>query len=189
MQNIFVISSYTNGGKDSVIRRLLGMDLGLVRLITVTSRAMRPGEAEGDPYYFLTRGEFEERIAAGEFLEWAHVHNDYKGNLKSSFGAVPGDKDIIIQLDVQGYARYREIFAGKPYRIVGIFIDVPSFDVLQERMVARGGDLYDMRKRLDDAKVEREHIGEYDYVVMNDDLDRCVSDVAEIIRKESRRPE
>jgi guanylate kinase len=184
MQTIFVISSYTNGGKDTVIGRLLGMDLGLARIITATSRAMRPGEKEGNPYHFFTPEEFERKIKAGEFLEWARVHNDYKGNLKSSFAAMPKDRNVIIQLDVQGYARYKELFAGsEDFRIVGIFIDVPSFDELKRRMIARGGDLSDMKKRLDDAAEEQTHIGEYDFVVMNDDLERCVADTAEIIRK------
>ena len=184
MQTIFVIAGPTNGGKDTVIHRLIKMpELGLTRVVTTNSRAPRPGEVDGVHYHFVTRDEFVEGVKRGDFLEWAHVHNDYKGNTYRAFEAVGPDKSIILQMDVKGFETYRAKLSGK-YRIVGIFLMPPNMQTLKDRMIARGGDLYDMDIRLDTAKKEMACAWEFDYIVMNKDLEHCMSEIIEIIKSE-----
>ena len=163
------------------MRRLLAMpELNLAKIVTTNSRPPRPGEIDGNDYHFVTRDEFERKIAADEFLEWAHVHNDYKGNTRAAFDAVPAGKNILIQLELLGFETYRSKL-GDICSISGIFLMPPSIDVIRQRIIARG-DLYDLERRLADAEIEIAYADRYDHVIVNDDLESCVCAVANIIR-------
>lgn len=186
MRTIFVISGPTNAGKTTIVGRLLKDNLGLTRVITSTSRAPRDNEADGVDYHFFSREEFESKINNNEFFEWANVYNDFKGILKSSlYEDIPMDKNIIITLDVQGFMNIKRNIDKNIYRIVGIFILPPSLSELKNRMDKRGQNLNeDAELRLSIAKEEMEYKNLYDYAVINDDLEKCVSEVEAIIKKE-----
>jgi guanylate kinase len=192
VQTIFVISGPTNAGKTTIMSAVMALGLPVSQVITSNSRAPRPDETDGVQYHFFTREEFERRIAADEFIEWAVVHNDYKGVLRSSiFEDIPKDRDIMLQLDVQGFNNIKRTLDKSSYRVVGIFIEPPDMDAIVERMRKRGvdTDTNDIKKRLDDAEEEMEQRFAYDYIVVNDVLAHAVEEVAGIIRSNLTPPE
>jgi guanylate kinase len=187
-QIIFVISGPTSVGKTTTMYAMLERGLSLAKIVTSTSRAPRPGETDGVDYNFFTRGEFERKIAAGEFFEWAMVHDQYKGILKRSiFDDIPKDKNIIMSVDPQGFHNLKRSLDFSKYRLVGIFLLPPSFNELVRRMKARGTEVdpIDIKKRLDDVELEIKEKDIYDYQVMNDDLGECLAELEKIIIKES----
>ena len=176
MQRIFVIAGPSNTGKDTIMRRLLQIPkLNLVKVVTSTSRPPRPDEIDGIDYHFYTKDEFIKKIENGDFFEWALVHTDYKGIQKSSiYNDIPKDKDIIIQVDIQGYKSLQSIF-----------ISPPSMDELQKRMKLRGTETNpeDIRIRLKNAEFEMANKDVFDYQVVNDNLEKCTLEVIDIIKK------
>lgn len=185
MRTIFVISGPTNAGKTTIVGRLLKDNLGLTRVITSTSRAPRDNEVDGVDYHFFSPEEFERKINNNEFFEWASVYNDFKGILKSSlYDDIPMDKNIVITLDVQGFMNIKRNIDKNIYRIVGIFVLPPSLEELKNRMDKRGQNLNDAELRLSIAKEEMKDKDFYDYVVINDNLDKCICEVEAIIKKE-----
>lgn len=187
MQRIFVIAGPTNTGKDTVMHKLLQIPaLNLVKVVTSTSRPPRPNEIDGIDYHFYSKDIFMKKVENGDFFEWAHVHNDYKGIEKSSiYNDVPKDKDIILQVDIQGYKSLKSTLDFSKYKLVGIFISPPSMDELKRRMAIRGTetDPNDIRVRLENAKFEIAHKDIFDYQVINDNLDVCVNQIIEIIKE------
>ena len=187
MQRIFVIAGPTNAGKDTIMKQLLlDPTLRLVKVVTSASRPPRPGEIDGVDYHFYSRDEFKAKIEAGDFFEWALVHNDYKGIQKSSiYNDIPKDKDIILQVDIQGFMNLKRSLDFKNYRLIGIFIMPPSMDELKRRMALRGTetDPKDIEIRLKDAKTEIEDRFIFDYTVINDKLDIAVAEVKNIIKE------
>lgn len=185
MRTIFVISGPTNTGKTTVVERLLESNLGLTRVITSTSRAPRKNEVNDVDYHFFSREEFEEKIKNNEFFEWANVYNDYKGILKTSlYNDIPENKNIIITLNIQGFLSIKENIDKNIYRVVGIFISPPSMEELKNRMEKRGDKESDAELRFSVATEEINSRFLYDYNVVNDDLDKCVDEIKEIIKKE-----
>ncbi len=190
MQRIFVIAGPTNTGKDTVMHRLLQIpELNLVKVVTSTSRAPRPNEIDGKDYHFYTKEEFLKKIENGDFFEWALVHTDYKGIQKSSiYKDIPKDKDIIIQLDIQGYNSLKSKLNHNEYKIVGIFISPPSMEELKRRMRLRGTETnpVDIEVRLKNAEFEITNKNIFDYQVINDNLDVCVDEIVNIIKNSQK---
>ena len=134
---LFVVSSPSGGGKGTLIQRVLNKVPNLSYSVSFTTRAPRNGEVNGREYFFVSTEQFEKMIAAGEFLEWAHVHTKLYGTAKRQVvQEVSEGRDIILEVDVQGAASVRALLPDS----VSIFILPPSFEVLKRRLEARGTD-------------------------------------------------
>ena len=185
---LVIISGPSGAGKDVVIDRLLQKLDDAVVYITATSRKPRPGEADGIRYYFYSPEKFREEIEARNFLEWSMVHGEFKGVRRDILGDTLRDHTIVIvKPDPQGM---RKIKSQLPEALT-IFIMPPSVDSLQRRLEHRGTETPEQRGvRLRNAEIEMAAAPEYDYVVVNEDgkIDETVAQIAEIIRKESKKP-
>jgi guanylate kinase len=155
--------------------------------VSCTTRAPRGAEANGKDYHFLTRAEFEARRDAGEFAEWALVHGNLYGTLKSTVQQVLDEgRHVMMDVDVQGAKAFHAAFPDA----VLIFVLPPSADVLRDRLASRSTDSPEaLALRLRNARDELRAIADYHYVVVNDDLDRAVGQVGAIIDAESMRRE
>ena len=179
---LVVISGPSGVGKDTIIKRLLELDPNLTYSVSATTRAPRPGEVEGVHYRFVNRAEFVELVEKGHFLE----HASYNGHLYGT-PAEPVEQaraaghDILLKIEVQGAQQVRKRIDDGLF----IFISPPSEQELARRQEARGGESdRDITERLRIAEKEMSYARDYDQVVVNDDLDRAVAEVMEIIRRE-----
>jgi len=182
---LFVVSSPSGGGKGTIIRHVLEVVPNLGYSVSYTTRVPRPGEANGREYYFINREVFQEMVAAGEFLESACVHGNYYGTAKNQVFAETGaGADIILEVDVQGAASVRQLLMDS----VSIFILPPSLEVLRQRLLARGTDTpEELEVRLRNAPQELKQYSAFDYVIINDEIDRAASQLAAIIHAERAR--
>ena len=188
MQRIFIIAGPTNAGKDTIMKQLLlDKSLNLSKIITSTSRPIRNGETNGIDYYFYTKAEFEDMVAKNDFFEWALVHNEYKGiQKKSIYENRFNERDLILQVDIQGFLKLKQSLNPQRHKLVGIFIMPPSMEELKRRMKIRNTETNptDIETRLKNAEIEIKNKDIFDYVVINDDLTKCIDEVKNIIRKE-----
>jgi guanylate kinase len=189
---LFVVSAPSGTGKTTVVERAVQACSNLERSRSYTSRPPRAAEREGVDYNFVSRREFDERIARDEFLEWAEVFGNCYGTSRHDTDArLAADVDLVLVIDVQGA---RQVRARVPDAI-GIFVLPPSFEVLERRLRARCQDSEAaIARRLQTARREITAIEQYDYVVVNDEIDRAVSELIAIVRAERargprRRPE
>lgn len=175
---LVVISGPTASGKSTLWRRLVQRP-GVAFSVSATTRAPRHGERDGVDYRFVTRAEFERRIQAGEFLEWARVHDQLYGTLRGQVeAALAAGRDILLEIDVQGARQLRG--CGLP--ILTIFVLPPSLEVLERRLRARGTeDEGEMGRRLAVARQELAQAPDYDHRVVNDDVDRMVAEVEALL--------
>jgi guanylate kinase len=157
----------------------------VVQVVTCTTRAPRPGEQDGRAYHFLSRQAFEQRIAAGDFLEWAQFNGQLYGTLRPSVeAATAAGQDVLLVIDVQGAAHHRSAGLDAVY----VFVLPPSWEVLAERLRARGSESASTQaQRLLVARQELAHYTAYDYVVINDQLDNAVETLQAIIVAERHR--
>jgi guanylate kinase len=185
---LVIVSAPSGGGKDVVIDRLVKKLDDAVVYVTATSRKPRPGEIDGKHYYFYSPEKFREEIEAGNFLEWSMVHGEFKGVRRDVLGdTLRNHKIVIVKPDPQGM---RKIKSQLPEALT-IFIMPPSVESLKRRLVSRGTETPEQREiRLRNAEIEMAAAPEYDYVVVNDDgkIDETVDQIAEIIKKEAKRP-
>ena len=183
-----IISAPSGAGKDTVISRLTKELEDAVVYVTATSRKPRQTEKHGIDYYFYEPEKFRAEIEAGNFLEWSMVHGDFKGVRKDALADTLRDhRIVIVKPEPQGM---RKIKAKLPEALT-IFIMPPSLDSLRKRLVDRGTETDDQRElRMRNAEIEMAAAPEYDYVVVNDDgkIEKTVKEIAEIIRKESKKP-
>jgi guanylate kinase len=182
---LFVVSSPSGGGKGTLINRVLKTVPGLSYSVSYTTRAPRKGEVDGADYFFVSTSQFEELVAADEFLEWARVHGNLYGTSRAQVLKEIGERrDIILEVDVQGAASVRKLLADA----VSIFIVPPSFEVLNQRLVARNTDsALELELRLRNAPIELRNYVAFDYVIVNDDLDRASAQLASVIYAERAR--
>jgi len=181
-----VISGPSGVGKDTLIERLRLRDPSLRYSISYTTRKPRPGEADGVNYLFVSRQQFEELIAQGFFLEYAIYNGNYYGTPAAAVEeARAAGHDILLKIEVHGAAQVRKRAADALF----IFIAPPSKEELVRRQELREGAApdEDMVERLKIAETEMKHASEYDHVVINDELERAVAEVLEIIRKARER--
>ncbi|EKU12296.1 guanylate kinase [Campylobacter showae] len=178
---ILIISGPSGSGKSTLLSRLLKEENDLYFSISSTTRAPRQGETEGVNYYFISEDEFKKGIDADEFLEWACVHGNYYGtSLKPVLKALEEGKIAIFDIDVQGFNIAKSKFAKN---ITSVFITTASKNELKSRLQNRGTDSAEtIEKRLINAVGEMEHILEYDYFLINDDLQSCYENLRGILR-------
>ncbi len=182
---VFVLSAPSGTGKTSISQAIMGRMPDVVRVVTCTTRAPRPGEDNGHAYHFLTREAFEQAITTGDFLEWASFNGQLYGTLRQSVATTTAaGNDVLLVIDVKGVAQHRA--AGMD--AVFIFVLPPSWDVLAQRLHIRAADHADVQaQRLAIAREEVHNYTAYDYVVINDRLDEAVAAVQAIIIAERQR--
>ena len=182
---LIVVSSPSGGGKGTLIDRVLKTVPGVSYSISYTTRAPRGTEQNGREYFFVLTDAFEEMIRGGEFLEWANVYGYLYGtSLAQVERELEAGHDIILEIDVQGAASIRE----KIDDAVSIFILPPSFELLRQRLVARGTDSpADLERRLRGAPAEVEQHLNFQYVILNDDINRASQQLAAVIYAERAR--
>ncbi len=185
--DLFVISAPSGAGKTTVCERILQEVPGIAFSVSHTTRPPRTGEVHGKDYYFVSRDVFLDMVAHGDFLEWAEVHENYYGTSKKEvFTRLEAGQDVLLDIDVQGARQVKE----KLPQAVMIFILPPSLAVLEERLKKRGTeDPERLRLRLENAVKEIQAAGEYEFVVINDDLVQAVDDLKAIIRARRLRPQ
>jgi guanylate kinase len=184
---LFVVSSPSGGGKGTIIRHVLDVVPNLSYSVSFTTRAPRHGELDGREYFFVSREVFEEMIAAGEFLEWACVHGNFYGTAKCQITEeTAAGVDIVLEVDVQGADSVRRLLLDS----VSIFILPPSYEVLRQRLIARGTDTpEELEVRLRNAPDELRQYSKFDYVIINDEVERAAGQLASIIYAERARCE
>jgi guanylate kinase len=185
MTTVFIISAPSGSGKSTLVNRLLNEVEGLTFSVSCTTREPRGSEISGQAYDFIGRTEFERRIDAGEFLEHADVFGNYYGTHRSSLEkAKAADKDLVLDIDVQGAAQLKERISDA----VTIFVLAPSREILEQRLRARSQDSDEViRRRLDNAAREIRNYSLYDYVLVNQDLELAVESLKAIVRAERVR--
>jgi guanylate kinase len=170
--SIIVISAPSGSGKSTLVKRLMDGLPSLSFSVSYTTRPPRAGEKNGREYFFVTRRAFDQKIARGEFVEWAEVYGHFYGtSRKQLLAAQEAGRDILLDIDVQGHRQVRENLP----QAVSVFILPPSFQELERRLRHRHSDAPEViEKRLHTARKEITHWAEYDYLVVNDRLPTAV---------------
>lgn len=182
-----VMSAPSGGGKTTIARLLLGRRTDVGYSVSCTTRAPRPGEQDGVDYHFITRAEFDAKVEEGAFAEWADVHGNRYGTLRSAVREVTeSGRHVMLDIDVQGA---RQVTAAFPESLT-IFIIPPSVEVLVARLMGRKSESEEaLALRLRNARTELLEAERYQHVVVNDHLDHAVQLVDRIITEESSRRE
>jgi len=177
---LFVVAAPSGGGKSSMVNALLEREPEIRLSVSYTTRPPRPGESEGHHYHFIDVPTFLALKERGEFLEHAFVHGNWYATSATWLRAqVAAGQDVLLEIDWQGAAQVRRLIPDS----VHIFILPPSIDVLKERLLRRGQDAPDtIAHRLNAAREEMRHCGEFDYVIMNQEFARAVDDLSVIVR-------
>jgi len=182
---LIVISGPSGVGKDTIIARLLELDSKLLYSVSFTTRAPRPGEIDGVNYSFVTKERFEQLVAEGAFLEHATYHGNLYGTLRERVeGGRAAGRDVVMKIEVNGA---EQVMQREPEAMF-IFIQPPSIEELVRRQLARNSEsVEEMASRLKIAESELEFAKHYDKVVTNDELQRTVGELLEIIREARAR--
>ncbi len=181
-KGILVLFSGPSGvGKDTVLEIVLSKDTTLQKSVSLTTRGIRENEVDGKDYHFISVQEFEKMIENNEVLEFARYGENLYGTPKAPVDKWLNDgKIVILKIEVQGASNIKKMYPDS----VGIFIMPPSMEELEQRLRTRGTeDENDIKKRLEIAKNEISHSKDYDYLVVNDDLERASENVLEILHK------
>lgn len=177
---LIIIVAPSGAGKSTLVKRIRKDLPELKESISFTTRNMRPGDVEGVNYFFITKEEFQKKIANNDFLEWAQVHSNYYGTSKSFIQKQLDDNHcVLLDIDVQGADALKAIYAD---RAKAIFICPPSIEELEKRLVSRGSDSVEIiRERINNAKKELLKKDSYDYSIVNDNLDIAYEELKKII--------
>jgi len=177
---LFVLAAPSGGGKTSLVAALLEREPGIRLSISYTTRAPRPGEADGVHYHFIDEPRFLALKDKGEFLEHAYVHGNWYATSSTWLaGEVARGHDVLLEIDWQGAQQVRRLMP----EAVHIFILPPTLAQLRERLEKRGQDAPEViHLRLEAAQEEMRHCGDFDYVIMNQDFARAVDDLSAIVR-------
>lgn len=182
---LIILSAPSGGGKSTILAEVLKAADNIDYSVSYTTRPPRGTEQNGVAYHFVDEREFLRRREEGDFLETAQVFGRWYGTSKSFIqGRLAARRHVIMDIDVQGAAQ----ICSTDIPQVKIFIIPPSMEVLKERLIKRGTDsMDDIQRRLDTARIELNCIPEYDYLVINDDLEQAILDVINIIKAEENR--
>jgi guanylate kinase len=182
---LIVLSGPSGTGKDTVIRRVVSKDWALNLSVSATTRIPREGETDGKDYHFISEEKFLNMVKSGDFLEYAKYCGNYYGTPLSEIDRLSCEgKDVILEIEIDGGCQVKK----RCPESVSIFIVPPSIDILRQRILNRGlSNINNMEDRLETAKKELKFACKYDYVVVNDNLEKCVSDILSIISSERMR--
>lgn len=180
---LFVLSSPSGAGKSTISRMLLEQDDGIAMSVSATTRPMRPGEVDGRDYHFVDVGEFKRMAAEGEFLEWAHVFDHRYGTPRAPVEELlAAGRDVLFDIDWQGA---QQLYQQAGPDVVRVFILPPSLEELHRRLEARATDeAHVVESRMARAASEISHWDGYDYVLINDEVERCFAQVRLVLRAE-----
>ncbi|MDP4291857.1 MAG: guanylate kinase [Bacteroidota bacterium] len=180
---LIVFSAPSGAGKTSIVHRLLKTDLPLAFSVSACSRSKRPEEINGTDYYFLSPAEFRQRIDNKEFLEWEEVYpGSYYGTLKSELSRIwKLGKHVVFDVDVVGGMNIKKLY---PKETLSVFVMPPSIEELEARLRYRDTETPEsMAKRLDKAKWEMSFADKFDYILLNDNLDRSTPEIEKVIER------
>ena len=177
--HLYIVAAPSGAGKTTLVRLLLENDPGIRLSISSTTRAPRPGEKDGREYNFVDVPSFIERVSRGEFLEWAEVHGNYYGTSRRWIETeMSAGRDVLLEIDWQGAQQVRKSFPGA----IGVFILPPSLEALQARLSSRGTDSAEtIARRIAAARDEMRHVDEFDYVIINDDLQQALGNLMSVV--------
>ena len=182
---LFVVSAPSGAGKTSLCRAITGSLEDLTHSISYATRKPRPGEIDGRDYYFVSQERFRDMIQAGDFAEWAEVHSNLYGTSRRVLDdLISKGLDVILDIDTQGAMQIK----AKYDTAVFIFIMPPSLDILEERLRNRKSDHEDeIRKRMRRSREEIKDYAMYDYIIVNRDFDRALTELRSIVISERCR--
>jgi guanylate kinase len=178
--NLFIVAAPSGAGKTSLVKELLAADEGIQLSISYTTRPPRPGEINGLHYHFVSRENFGQMLERGDFLESAEVYGNFYGTSQPWIEASrKTGKDILLEIDWQGAAQVRRLIP----EAIGIFVLPPSLEALRQRLTGRGQDAEEViRRRIAAAREDISHVGEFDYVIINDDFNTALQDLLAVVR-------
>lgn len=183
--SLVVVSGFSGAGKGTVMKALISRYDNYALSVSATTRAPREGETDGKEYFFKTRQAFEDMIERDELIEYAQYVNNYYGTPKEYvFSNIQAGKDVLLEIEIQGALKVKEKF---PETML-VFIMPPSAEELKRRLIGRGTeDMDTINARLKRAGEEAEDIPKYDYVIVNDTVDRCVEELHTLIQSQRAR--
>lgn len=178
--NLFIVAAPSGAGKTSLVKELLAADPGIQLSISYTTRAPRPGEVNGQHYHFVSRETFMEMLERGDFLESAEVYGNFYGTSQPWIeSSRKSGHDILLEIDWQGAAQVRKLIPDA----ISVFILPPSVEALRQRLTGRGQDAEDViQRRVAAAREDISHVGEFEYVIINDDFDTALQDLLAVVR-------
>ena len=177
--HLFIVAAPSGAGKTTLVRMLLDHDPGIRVSVSSTTRLPRPGEENGRAYHFVDVQNFLEMVGRGEFLEWAEVHGNYYGTSKRWIESeIAAGRDVLLEIDWQGAQQVRKAFPDA----IGVFVLPPSLMALKERLSGRGTDSPEIiARRFAAARDEMRHVDEFDYVIINDDLQQAFGNLQSVV--------
>jgi guanylate kinase len=177
---LLVIAGPTAVGKGTVARRILETNSDIVLSVSATTRQPRKGEVDGESYFFLSDAEFDRLIESGEMLEFAVVHGTHRYGTPRQpvLAAIEAGKNVLLEIDIQGASQVKEQMP----EAITVFLAPPSWEELVRRLEGRGTeDSVEMERRLATARIELQAQGQFDHVVINDDVAKCAQSVVELL--------
>ena len=183
--NVFIVSAPSGAGKTSLVKSLLEADSQIKLSVSFTTRAARPGEENGVHYHFVSLDEFMAMLGRGDFLESAEVYGNRYGTSQRWIEAqLETGVDILLEIDWQGAVQVRKLMP----QAISIFVLPPSVEALRQRLTGRGQDSQDIiDRRVAAAQEDMSHVGEFDYVIINDDFATASLDLQAVVRAQRLR--